>query len=117
MVVRFGRVSEIFTVNPRTCGVGHGFAAAERHREAHKRLRVCGRRLKSELAGHKRLTKAVVLLVRGSSDEDSVFETGARAVAPGLGRRRAGVANFTNEAWAAALPAFLDTDHFADGFT
>ena len=46
-----------------------------------------------------------------------MFETGARAVAPGLGRRRAGVAKITNEAWAAALPAFLDTDRFADEFT
>ncbi len=54
--------------------------------------------MKRELAGHKRRTKEVALLVRGSSDEDSVFETGARAVAP-------------------ALPAFLDTDRFADGFT
>ncbi len=104
-------------MNPATCGVGHGLESAEQHREAHKSLRVCGRRLKRELAGHKRRTKEVALLVRGSSDEDSVFETGARAVAPGLGRRRAGVANFTNEAWAAALPAFLDTDHFAERFT
>ena len=66
-------------MNPATCGVGHGLESAEQRREAHKSLRVCGRRLKRELAGHKRRTKEVALLVRGSSDEDSVFETGARA--------------------------------------
>ncbi len=73
-------------------------------------------RIEHELGARQRRDEALAMLVGGSTDPETMYQTGARALAQGLGYRWAGMVKIVDGGKNGQILAFWDTDHFVDPF-
>ncbi len=89
---------------------------AGRHEPASASLDCRAARIEHELGASQRRDDALALLVGSSNDTESIYRTGAQALAQGLGYRWAGVAEIVDGGKYGQILAFWDTDQFVDPF-
>ena len=111
--------ASIFETGARALALGLGYRwagpAPQRDPASARRARPSKSPLR--LADYRRREDALALLLGGADAGASIFETGARALALGLGYRWAGIGKIVDDGCSGRLLAFWDAEYFADVIT